>query len=62
MDPTKGLSFVLARDNDSGEQYQLNSITFTPINTIPEPSTPVLVTLALTVAGVARRRSFLGSA
>jgi hypothetical protein len=55
------LSLVLLRDNDLGEQYQVNSISIsTPLTAVPEPSTFALVGLgALALGWAARRRHYI---
>jgi hypothetical protein len=49
------LEMVLMRDNDGGEQYQLNSLSISMPALVPEPSAIALLILGLT--GIALRRN-----
>lgn len=53
------LSFNLLRDNDGGEQYQLNSIS---IQSVPEPDTLALFGIGLAGLAVRRRRRLVENA
>lgn len=60
LDPSAGLDLVFMRDNDQGEQHQLNQITASapdlePPYQVPEPST--LAILSLGLAFLSLRRS-----
>jgi len=54
FDATTGLSLVLARDNDAGEQYQINSISLS-VAAIPEPETYAMMLAGLLFVGIAKR-------
>lgn len=51
LDRTASLSFVFMRDNDIGEQYQVNSITIDSVS-VPEPATLLLMLMGLAGIGL----------
>jgi hypothetical protein len=48
INPTSGLSFAMVRDNETSEQYQINSLQIT---TVPEPSSALMVGFVFGMAG-----------
>jgi hypothetical protein len=60
LDLTRPLALAFVRDNDNGEQYQVNFIQINYPNRAPEPGSAALLcgaAFALLVAGRARRTS-----
>ena len=55
FDAMTGLSLVLARDNDAGEQYQINSISLS-VAAVPEVSTYAMMLAGLGLVGAMARR------
>ena len=58
LDRTAGLNVVLARDNDTSEQYEINSVSVNSelLATVPEPQSGLLILTALGCLGFARSR------
>jgi hypothetical protein len=60
LDTASGIDFVFMRDNDVGEQHQINTLTATspsiePLRQVPEPPSLAIMGLGLILAGVMSR-------
>ncbi len=56
LNVASGLDLILLKDNDGGEQYQVNFITLDAPSTAPEPSTLSIALLGLAGLAATRRR------